>query len=384
MIITKKNVELYKIIENGKLGYIDQKGNIRIEPKFELGDDFYSVSEFVMEDLNGETFAIVKEDEGYILMDWRGRKTTKSHYQKLTSVWDSTFLAMKNDKYGLIHYNGEIHVPFIFDTEYFINHKRIFPAKIEGRQVIYTPDEIIKTKYENIYPFIGGYATVEKNDKKGLINENLELKFNTKYEDLGTFSSGLINVKINNKWYYFNQEEKQVLDSCYEKASSFQNGIAIVKNEKYGVIDTLGNFIMPSKYEYLEYCGKDYKGEHVFMFCDNEDYFLSETKCGLINLEGDQLLKAEYNDLYYFFDIVEALNHQTNKYGVIDLRKRKVIVPFNFDDLEYYENNISTLFFSDEEGNEYFGYITNRNNIVWSNNEELLAEKLKTNSPNKI
>ncbi len=379
LIITKKNIELYQIVENGKIGYMDQKGKTRIEPKYLACDKLNSISECTV-DFNAKGFAVVKESEGYTLIDWKGNKTTTSVFQVLIKESDSTFVAKKDGKFGLINYDGVNLIPFIFDTQYYIDDTKLFPAKIDNKPVIYDPKNgtIAKMPYDYISPFLGDFAKVESNAKVGLINRELELVYDTAYQQLGQFSSNLINAKISDRWYFLNNREQVVFDTSFDKASSYVDGVATVKKEKYGAIDTLGNLIIPFEYEYLSYTGRSDDGDKIFMFSDQEDYFSYEAKCGLINQKTDTILRAEYSDLFYFFDIVEASIDEGAQAGVIDLKKKKVIIPFNFDLTEYYDDGLSILYFSDNEGTEYYGYVNRRNRIIWSNNKKLLKEKLKT------
>lgn len=380
LIITKRNIELYKIQENGKIGYIDQKGKTRIEPKYVVVcDNLNSISECTV-DFNSKCFAVVKQSEGYTLIDWKGNRTTSSVFEELIKESDSTFVAKKDGKFGLINYDGENLIPFIFDSQYFIDDNKLFPARIDYKPVIYDPNNgtITKMPYDDISPFLGDYAKVESNNKVGLINKGLELVFDTSYQELGQFSSNLINAKIRNRWYFLNSREQAVFNTSFDNASSYEDGVATVKKGKYGAIDTLGNLIIPFEYEYLRYEGTSNNGDQVFMYCNQENYFFYGAKCGLINQRRDTLLKAKYSDLFYFFDIVEASIDEEGKAGVIDLRREKIIIPFNFDLTEHYDYGLSILYFSDDEEIEYYGYINRRNKIIWSNNEKLLKEKLKT------
>jgi len=379
LIITKRNIELYKIQENGKIGYIDQKGKTRIESKYLLNNNSNTSSECTV-DFNSKSFAIVKQIGGYTLIDWKGNHTTTSVFEELIRESDSTFVAQRNGKFGLINYDGENLIPFIFDSQYFIDKNRLFTAEIDSKPVIYDPQNgtITEMPFDDIAPFLRGFAEVESNDKVGLINKELELVFDTAYQKLGQFSSNLINVKISDRWFFLNNRGLAVFDSSFERASSFESGIATVKNGKYGAIDTLGNTVVPFEYEYLRFEGKSNGGDQIFMFCDQEDYFFYGAKCGLINQKGDTLLRAEYSDLFYFSDIVEATTNEGEKAGVIDLKKGKIIIPFNFDQTEYYDDGLSILYFSSDEGTEYYGYVNKKNKIIWSNNRELLKEKLKT------
>jgi hypothetical protein len=377
LIITKKNIELYYIIEEGKLGYIDQKGKTRIEPKFEVPEEQDFNSDCTLE-FNGGSFAIVKESGRYNIINWTGSKTNPFPFDEIIPQSDSSFIAKQNGKYGLINHQGETIVPFIFDSQFFIN-TNVFPGKIDNKYVVYNPanKSIIDLPYDRVSPFFRNYAEVGTNGKIGLINKDLQLVLDTTYQELGYFRSGRINAKIDNQWIFINIHGNMVISDSFKEASRFENGIATVKKDKYGAIDTSGNIVVPFQYEYLSYEGLSYNGDHVFMFCDQEKYYRSGSKRGLVNQDLDTLLNPDYNNLFYFFDIVEASLSDHAQSGVIDLKKKKIIIPFIFDDTWYYEDGLSTLYFSDEDEKQYFGYVNRRNKIIWSNNRTLLKKKLK-------
>ena len=70
LFISEKNIELYRIEVDQKVGYIDQKGKIRIEPQYE-SCGVLSYSSECTEDFDSKSFAIVKEQGLYTLIDWK-------------------------------------------------------------------------------------------------------------------------------------------------------------------------------------------------------------------------------------------------------------------------------------------------------------------------
>ncbi|MBC35093.1 MAG: hypothetical protein CL663_03490 [Bacteroidetes bacterium] len=383
LFITKRNIELYPIEENGKIGFIDQKGKVRIDPKY-LPCDYDDILTECSSDFNGNSYAVVKEQGGYTIIDWKGNKTIDYYFDELIEEFDGTYSAGMDGKYGLIDHSGNVLVPFIFDSQYFINDNEFFPGKIDAKAVIfYAEDSIIYMPYDYISPFFEGFACVKNNYKEGMINSSLELVIDTIYQELGFLSSGLINAKIENQWCFLNTQGQIVFNSTFEEASDFNDGIAVVKKEKYGAIDTLGNQIIPFEYEYLSYEGEANNGDKIFQYSDKENYFSYGARSGLINQSRDTLLKADFYELYYFWDIVEAGKYDEGV-GVINLKNGKTIIPFNFDEIQYYQDALSVLYFSDEDGKEFYGYLKKRNKIIWSNNVDLMKKLLidKTSEPN--
>lgn len=377
LFITNNNIELYKIIEDDKIGYIDQKGKLRIKAEFERCSSNFDY-DFCTEDFYAGELAIIKLNSKFGLINQKGEIVLEPTFDVLEwTVEPHNFIAKKGNKYGVINSKGETILPFIFDSRYFLIQNEIFHNSIDGQNYYYNPKTGKKTKSEYDYstPFTFKYSVVQKNGKYGLINKKLETVIKPKYDKLGNYRNGLINAKIGNKWVFINKENKVVIDDNFEFASSFQNGIATVKKNKYGAIDSLGNILIPFKYEYLSYEGNDPKGIPVFQFSNKENYFSYNSKNGLINIKRDTILEPKYSDIFYLEDIAQVSSE--SGVGIIDIKKNKIIIPMVFDSVNFYEFGLSIVFYSDDEGNEYFGYINRRKKIIWAQNKKLLLKKLK-------
>lgn len=150
----------------------------------------------------------------------------------------------------------------------------------------------------------------------------------------------------------------------------------LYKGEKMGVIDVSGNVIIDTKYEYIEIpnqsmpvfiCYENSKGKAVGM--QGEDLFTKyddissiefqtidsnveyeknvlrykqNDKYGLIDLEGNQITKAIYDEIQGLQGKTGELSvRQSNKYGVINTKGAKII-DVQYDNIEgdgFYDEN---------------------------------------------
>ena len=66
-------------------------------------------------------------------------------------------------------------------------------------------------------------------------------------------NEGLILAKRDGKWGYLDKEGRIKIPFCYEFATTFRQGKASIRlNGKDGLIDTMGNTIIPPNYKRIE------------------------------------------------------------------------------------------------------------------------------------
>jgi len=179
----KQGEHLFQIVENGKIGFIDSGGIVAIEPIFLVAGEF---------------------SEGLAN-------------------------ARVNGTYGYINEIGKF---------------------------------IIQPQFDYATPFNEGLAIVYKGGQPFFINTNGQKAFECNFSAVGQFQNGRAIVKTSsNKFGIINKQGKLFIDTAYSRISTFIGGLAVVQGEhhhpytdrekgikkKYevGVIDTLGNFVIP-------------------------------------------------------------------------------------------------------------------------------------------
>ena len=252
---------LCAVQQNGKYGFIDKNGTQAIPFKYDEARGSFATGPVA-----------VRTGEYWELIDKQGNSVSeKIDFVPLPWMGDWPRPVRNGDKWGYVDNTGSF---------------------------------IIPCEYEDCGWFSEGIAQVNKGTKIGFINEANELVIPYEYDaTYRTFSEGLISVQKDGKWgvidktgavviplernlaygafvngraiiydgyggrYGFvDMTGKLVIDYQFDQIylDSFKEGIAIVKmNEKRGVIDTNGSFIIPCKYDSILY------SEEYFVLLNN-------------------------------------------------------------------------------------------------------------------
>lgn len=182
--------------KRGKWGYVDVKGNIRVNPQFDTASDFKAGHAVVT--LKGKTYSINKAGDKHLL--------PFNPAQKIT-VFDNGAGYVEN-----------------------LNGTKSFFAK--GFKL--TPGE-----YKEINDFSEGLARVKSvSGSIAYLNETGGVVLRvTGYSDSGDFSEGKAWVKRNSLYGFINKSGTLVIDTLFSYASNFNNQLAYVaKGQRQGVI----------------------------------------------------------------------------------------------------------------------------------------------------
>jgi hypothetical protein len=219
--------------------------------------------------------------------------------QEMAKKWPVPTRVLKKNKYGYINKSGDMVVKAKYDyaTDFREERARVGKAGKYGFVSI-EGDEIIPMKYIAASNFNYGYAVVKTGedefffiDKQGnkmsdiiyydakSFNEGLAAVQNEfykygfidpsgneaipfVYDNVSWFSEGLAAVAKKEggkvKYAYIDKSGKEITDFIYDEAKDFQGGVARVKqNDKYGLIDKFGSFIIECEYDFISEFGAD-------------------------------------------------------------------------------------------------------------------------------
>lgn len=221
---------------------------------------------------------------------------------------------------------------------------------------------------EGLAAFCEGYGE----DKKwGFINTKGEVVITPQFSDCGSFKEGYCAVAFDNdKWGYINSKGIVVIAPEYEEAGKFLNGAAIVElNNKIGVINSQGNFIINPIYDWVNYDDEWFivVRDKMYGWCDKSGKtVITPQFTGALNFNGNNIAPATTDSLYGYidkkgkfqiqpqFDIALPFSDNigivslNDRYGFIDITGKFVVNPIYKDmpgDLLYYLNNNSTEHF---------------------------------------
>ena len=333
-----------------KIGFLDKKGIIKIQPKYNMGLDFYG------------NYANIIKDSIYGYVDKEGKESLFSQFDETFFYYGNTGIAKKKGKYGLINRNGDSITQFkytminLFGSRHFNMYTKdkknvifndkgkvifknlsdfniqshyfesdsllIFENNIDGKKLkgLINLDEkiVLKPKYEVIYQ-IGDedFYLVKKDNRWGYIDKSGVEKIPTIYEEVGfNINENLISAKKNGKWGFINRKNKTIIPFIYDEAYAFLNGLSFVKKgDKFGCINLKNKVVIKFNLE---------KTKFPF-FTNNLALFKKGNKYGYINKKGKIKISAIYDRAFPFVDNL-AYVELNGKSGFID-KKGKEIVP---------------------------------------------------------
>ena len=278
LVALPKPVKPVKI--DKKWGYIDQAGQVVIQPQFNFASEF------------SEGLAVVKIDHksGYITES--GQIVIQPQFieaynfseglaaVRIVSMWGYSYI----DKFGYIDKSGQIAIQPQFDqTSSFskglaaINIDNNWGYIDQTGQVVIQPQfnealhfseelasvnigtkwgyidqtgrVIIPMKFDEALPFSEGLAAVWSNKKSGYIDKTGQVVVQPQFDYAFSFYEGLAAVQINKKWGYINQTGEVVIQLQFDFAGGFAEGLAVVKiGDQCGYIDQTGQVIIQPQF----------------------------------------------------------------------------------------------------------------------------------------
>ena len=285
-------------------GYIDSKGKVVVEPKFEWAWEF------------SDGVGVVFIDEGTSgIVNLEGKITVfpkKTH--PIPNFYESFAVGSIKGKYGIIDKMGKPVVIFPFEVEsneyrspssfsdglaeipilnggiFFVDktgkvvislesgYNTSFNGFKDGMAIIRlenSAQEVIinktgkfifgpvSSKELSIFEPSDGLVRIQKNlvSPAKYINKEGKVVLEVPYHYAGDFAEGLAHIKIGDLWGYMNKKGEIVILPQFEGIENFSEGLAAVGiNGKYGFINKKGEFVIPPQFSSVDTfkCGLAY------------------------------------------------------------------------------------------------------------------------------
>jgi hypothetical protein len=162
----------------------------------------------------------------------------------------------------------------------------------------------------------------DKNGKWGFRDNNKKIIISAKYDEINSnyFLDGRVAVKLNEKWGVIDSLGNEITIFKYNDITCFNDGIAGVKlNDKWGAINKSGKEIVPIIYEdiinSLSSCAYVYGGLKL----------KQKNKWGVIDTNNKVIIPFVYDSLHYFHEPPICLGFKNDKISIIDLTTKKII-----------------------------------------------------------
>ncbi len=409
-----ETINLIKINESNKVGYMDNDGTIVVKSKYLSGTDYY----------NG--YAIVKNDNNlYCVLNGKGVFEVPCGNYTYIGLYDGRYIASKITnqglKQGLLDKNLDNITKFKYDNISYINNE-IYTFKRdetlgllngEGKEIYsFKVDEVDD---KNIYVEVSKsksktkYAMIKVNDSSTIINlDSGKEVYKYTLNEIKVLDNNLFAIvdqeKENNKYIYIDNDEVKFMTENYKyvRIDDYNSNIAIcIKSDsKIDYINITNNDII-NKNENNEYFYNDgYVLEKSHDFNLNADVFnvidysgkvgefvslepvdglyhnkmlmikVYENKYNFVNIKGKTVSNKTYEYAENFGKNGYAIVANNGKYGILDTKANEV-VSLSYDNIEQLDDKLfKTL--KNKYGLELFIFTgdNNKKGFITSKNRE--------------
>lgn len=185
---------------------------------------------------------------------------------------------------------------------------------------------------------------------KGYKDEHDKVVIKPQFEGASSFYDNLARVNLNNKYGFINTSGEFVIKPQFDIANFFgKNGLAEVElNRKWGYINKSGQLVIEP--QFYAASGFDKNGLAKVEIVND--------KWGYINAAGKFVIKPQFNDAKDFADNGLAAVQFNGQYGYINASGQFVIKP-QFDYADSFKEGLARVEFNNKEG-----YINERGEVV--------------------
>lgn len=222
----------------------------------------------------------------------------------------------------------------------------LIPYRKKNKWGFCTPDKqiVIDCKYDNAFRFTEGLARVKKDKKWGFIDIYGNEKTDFSFDDVYAFSEGLAAVYVHHEgWGYIDQNGKSIISCHGYEVYDFTDDLALVcSGNKCGFIDKNGLIKFPVIYDY-EPLENQFIDHFEFircphMFSNGFAQLYKDGKGGILNRNGEVIVPFNYDHISNFSNDLAKVGNVSNSdgeilYGFVDRRGDLVI------DLKYQQKN---------------------------------------------
>ncbi|WP_164848754.1 WG repeat-containing protein [Paenibacillus sp. DCT19] len=304
--------DLYKIKIQDKFGFINQQGDIVIEPYYKSVNDFSEGVAYVW------TF---DDKEGYI--NNSNKWVIELNADFLGDFEYGMAIVIYKGKYGCINKQGEFVIEPIYERIYAINSENSVIAEKKGKVGVFgiSNQIIIEPIFDVLGTFSDGLALAKQGSDFGFINDKGEQKIAYQYKYVSNFSEGLAEASIDGERYGFiNKQGEFHISPNYYQVSSFSEGLAGFKlkaNGKWGYIDSLGNVVIKNKFQSVG----DFNSSLAVV--ESKDMY------GYIDKQGEYLLKNVFTTADPFYKGLGCVTFN-GEWGYVDTKGSWIFKSNNF------------------------------------------------------
>lgn len=302
--VDRSTVMLFPIVREGKWGYMDEKGKVVIEPKYDLAFDFSE----------GLACVAVGPLRGYI--DRTGKEVIKPQFGWCSRFSEGYALACIRPKlfgemvdfykgslnWGLIDRTGQVNknisTSYGRNTEGFREGRIIVVGKacydLNGKKLEHDADMLGAVFSEGLLP-------AHKGGKWGYLDLSMKWAIAPQFDGADRFSEGLAAMAVATegekrgsrgavyKFGFIDKSGKTVIEAKFDGVWPFSEGLAAVNvGGKWGYVDTTGKMVIAPQFD------------HAWPFSEGLGRVLVGEKQGFVNTTGTMVIQPAYEPAWEF------------------------------------------------------------------------------------
>ncbi len=317
----------YPFSQDTLFGFIDEKGEVRIEPIFEWVEPF---SEGLAAVGRNEKMAYVEKSGAFIIdFELDDGYAFKGGYA----------VATVDDAYGVIDRNGSWLIPADFDDIGEFNDSLCYVGK-DGLYGYYNTygKLAITLKYDDATDFSFKRAVVTTGGKRALINTSGRELTGFEFDWIEAFPDSIApaRYKLGDAYGLIDHNGKVLCAPLYERIGDFSEGLALATSGKrFGFIGVKADTIVPFSY--------DYSSEALLKsnFTNGYAPVYQKDKIGVINKKGEKIFPAIFEDVGLFEGELIAVKKK-GSWGYAN-REVDLVIPYRFDQAETFRDSTAIV-----------------------------------------
>lgn len=292
---------------------------------------YQNISPFI----NG--YAKVERNDRYGLIDLTGKEVISSIYEEIGTVSDDRVIVMKNQRYGVLDMNEKVIIPFehlkllAYHPGYYWAHKAFTFGVFDKNGELTVPFSA-----NLLMPFSGGkgylLATKVRTGEYRLIDSQNKVMLFDPNQGICDFNNGYIGIwkrqpdeNPNDRVYSILDSNLQVVNKSLvlPVTSLFTDGNRrIVSDDKIGIVNVKGETLIPAIYDQVY----DFKNGYAKVSLDSTRF--GQNRYGMVDAKGQEIIECKYNGLGDFSDNrVVAWN--AGRFGYLN-EKGRVAIAFDY------------------------------------------------------
>ncbi len=332
--------QLYHFSENGKFGFMDERGNRVIMPVYEYAGQFK----------NGLAVVIKDGVYGYINKD--GNQLIDSKYEEAMDFDQGRAIIVEKEMYGLIDVSGAyVLQPKFLDIGEFSDG--VAYAQTENGYQYYTLDGSLafSTVFDEAFSFQNGIAMVRKGKEKGFIGLDGLFVVSTTEGSLSHFNDSIFVHDLRDSVNLMYANGKYLFETWFDQIGALVNNRAIIeKDGLFGFVDGKGKIVIPMEHSpypnYMQF--SQFKNGHVILQRGN--------KYAMMDSLGKSVLPAIFNGIGTFGELIPVTKGQGWGYSSKDVRLR---IDYQYQYAFGFENGTAIV-----EKNDKAGVIGLQNEVI--------------------